>query len=241
MTNDDAVPSTPRDDGVLLDGDTKAVAVRNMFDRIAPKYDQVNRVMSFRLDVRWRRIAVERLALDAGSVVLDLASGTGDLCEDLRRVGVHPIGVDFSMGMMQARRTDAQMVQADVLTLPVPDASVDGAICGFAMRNFIDLAGFFGELGRITRPGGRIAVVDASAPENRVARLGHHVYFNKVVPFVGGVMSDKSAYSYLPASLAYLPPTPQLMQIVRDAGFADAGRDQLTLGAAQLITGTRDG
>ena len=140
---------------------------------------------------------------------------------------------------MQARRTDAQMVQADVLRLPMPDASVDGMICGFAMRNFVDLPAFFGELGRVTRPGGRIAVVDASEPENRFARVGHGFYFGKVVPFVGGLLSDKSAYSYLPASLAYLPPTPELMEIVRAAGFADAQRDELTLGAAQLITATR--
>lgn len=231
---------TPLNNGVLLSGADKAASVRGMFDRIAPRYDRVNRIMSFRLDVRWRRRAVRDLGLEPGSVVLDLATGTGDLCEDLRAASLYPLGVDFSMGMMQARRTDAQMVQGDVTNLPIADHSVDGAICGFAMRNFVDLAAFFNELGRVTKPGGRIAVVDASSPENKVARVGHHVYFNKVVPFVGGVLSDKSAYSYLPASLAYLPPTPELIQIVRDGGFADAQRIELTLGAAQLITATRD-
>ncbi len=235
-----AEPNTPLTNGVLLDGEEKATAVRDMFDRIAPRYDRVNRIMSFRLDVRWRRTAVAALGLPSESVVLDLACGTGDLCEDLRREHLHPLGVDFSMGMMKARRTDAQMLQGDVLRLPMPDNAVDGTICGFAMRNFIDLEAFFGELARVTRPGGRIAVVDASSPENRVAKFGHHIYFDKVVPWVGGVLSDKSAYAYLPASLAYLPPTTELMAIVRDAGFSDATRRELTLGAAQLITATKD-
>ncbi|NOX29382.1 MAG: ubiquinone/menaquinone biosynthesis methyltransferase [Actinobacteria bacterium] len=233
-------PETPLNNGVLLDGDEKATAVRDMFDRIAPRYDRVNRIMSFRLDVRWRRTAVAALGLARKSVVLDLACGTGDLCEDLRREQIHPIGVDFSMGMMKARRTDAQVLQGDVLQLPIPNNAVDGAICGFAMRNFTNLEAFFAELARVTRPRGRIAVVDASSPENRVAKFGHHIYFDKVVPWVGGVLSDKSAYSYLPASLAYLPPTSELMDIVRDAGFSDATRRELTLGAAQLITATKD-
>src|SRR6187549_3814717 len=103
-----------------------------MFDAIAPRYDLVNRVMTFRLDVRWRRRTVHALALSAGSTVLDLASGTGDLCIDLRRAGHEPISVDLSFGMLAADRSGVPRVQGDILRLPVPAGSVDGVTCGFA-------------------------------------------------------------------------------------------------------------
>ncbi|MEZ5283008.1 MAG: ubiquinone/menaquinone biosynthesis methyltransferase [Acidimicrobiales bacterium] len=235
------IPSSPVTDEGLLEGEAKASAVRSMFDRIAPRYDRVNRIMTFGIDVRWRRRTVERLGLSQGSLVLDIAAGTGDLCNDLASAGHHPIGVDFSMGMMQARRTTAQMVQGDALSLPVADASVDGVVCGFALRNFVDLPSFFTELGRVVRPGGRIALVDAAEPRNPVARFGHGIYFGKVVPWVGGVLSDKSAYAYLPKSLAYLPPVDEMLADLRRAGFADAEWKALTFGAAQMLTGTRTG
>src|SRR5918998_2759351 len=106
-----------------------------MFDAIAPRYDLVNRVMTFRLDVGWRRRAVRDLALAPGARVLDLASGTGDLCVELARAGHRPVSVDLSLGMLQADRSGAPRVHADVLRLPVRDRSVDGATCGFALRN----------------------------------------------------------------------------------------------------------
>ena len=106
----------------LPEGDDKGTAVREMFDAIAPRYDLVNRIMTFRLDVRWRRRAVRALALPPGSRVLDLASGTGDLCVDLRRGGLRPISIDLSLGMLRADRSGAPRVQADILRLPVPDA-----------------------------------------------------------------------------------------------------------------------
>ncbi len=234
----DIPPSPVTDDG-LLEGDAKASAVQSMFVRIAPRYDRVNRIMTFGIDVRWRRRTVRDLALGSGSVVLDIACGTGDLCNDLSNAGHHAIGVDFSMGMMQARRTDAQMVQGDALGLPIDTASVDGAVSGFALRNFVDLAAFFDELGRVVRPGGRIALVDAAEPRNKVAKLGHSVYFGKVVPWVGGMLSDKSAYAYLPKSLAYLPAVDRMLADLDSAGFDDTSWQPLTFGAAQLLTATK--
>ena len=105
----------------LLEGDAKVAAVRHMFDAIAPRYDRLNRIISFRLDVRWRKRAVRDLALPSGSRVLDLASGTGDLCIDLARGGIRPISIDLSFGMLAADRSGAPRVQADILRLPVPD------------------------------------------------------------------------------------------------------------------------
>src|SRR5262245_26525968 len=111
----------------LPEGDEKVTAVRGMFDAIAPRYDLVNRIMTFGLDVRWRRLAVRSLALRAGSRVLDLACGTGDLCRELTIAGLRPTGVDLSFGMLAAARTSAPLVEGDALRLPVPAGAVGGA------------------------------------------------------------------------------------------------------------------
>jgi demethylmenaquinone methyltransferase/2-methoxy-6-polyprenyl-1,4-benzoquinol methylase len=171
--------------------------------------------------------------------VLDLACGTGDLCRELETAGYRAVGVDFSHGMLASARTDAPLVEADVLRLPVRDAAADGATCGFALRNIVSLRDFFGELGRVVRPGGRIALLDASEPERRLLKLGHGVYFRRVVPLVGGALSDGAAYRYLPRSLAYLPPGSEMLSMLRDAGFPDAERTALSGGITQLLVGTR--
>ncbi len=227
------------DTDTLPQGDEKAVAVRQMFDTVAPRYDLVNRIMTFRLDVKWRRVAVYLLALPAGSRVLDLASGTGDLCIDLARIGIRPTSVDFSFGMLSADRSGVPRVQADVLRLPFADASVDGVTCGFALRNFVDLPTFFAELGRVVKPGGRIALLDVAIPRNRIVRWGHGFYFGKVVPKIGALLSDAGAYRYLPKSVAYLPPADVMVKTLRSAGFTDAQHRLLSGGITQLLLGTR--
>ena len=226
--------------GDLLSGADKAAAVRTMFDRIAPRYDLVNRLMTFRLDVGWRRRTVSALDLPAGSTVLDLATGTGDLCNDLQSAGHRPIGLDYSPGMLEVRTTRAPVVLGDALATPFPAGAVDGATCGFALRNFVDLVLFFGELGRVVRPGGRVALLDACRPEGRLARAGHGVYFGWLVPRIGALLSDRDAYRYLPRSLGYLPEPPEMLAALERAGFSQVDRRLLTKGAAQLITATRD-
>jgi demethylmenaquinone methyltransferase / 2-methoxy-6-polyprenyl-1,4-benzoquinol methylase len=223
----------------LPQGAEKVQAVREMFDAIAPRYDLVNRVMTFRLDVRWRRRTVAALALPPGSRVLDLASGTGDLCVDLAAADHRPVSIDLSLGMLRADHSGAPRVQADILRLPIADSAVDGVTCGFALRNLVDLPPFFVELARVVRTGGRIALLDVGVPRNRVVRAGHALYFGKVVPKIGGWLSDPSAYRYLPRSVAYLPKPEQLVVSLRRSGFADAEQEELTLGVAQLFTGTR--
>lgn len=234
----DTTPSWDRD--TLPEGDEKRRAVRDMFDAIAPRYDLVNRVMTFRLDVRWRRRTVRDLALPAGAVVVDLAAGTGDLCIDLREAGLVPISVDLSYGMLAADRSGAPRAQADILHLPVPDAAVDGVTCGFALRNLTDLAVFFTELARVVRPGGRIALLDVGVPRNRLIRFGNGVYFGKVVPRVGALLSDGAAYRYLPRSVAYLPEPAEMVAMLRRAGFADTSHRLLSGGLTQQLVGTRD-
>jgi demethylmenaquinone methyltransferase/2-methoxy-6-polyprenyl-1,4-benzoquinol methylase len=223
----------------LPQGEAKARAVRSMFDAIAPRYDLVNRIMTFRMDVGWRRKTVTALGLPAGSTVVDLASGTGDLCRELSRSGHVPVGFDLSFGMLANARTAAPLVEADALRLPLPSASVDGATSGFALRNFVDLPAFFAELARVVRSGGRVALLDVAEPANPVLRAGHKVYFGKVVPLIGGLLSDPAAYRYLPQSVAYLPDPPELLAQLAGAGFSSVERRLLSGGISQLITATR--
>jgi demethylmenaquinone methyltransferase / 2-methoxy-6-polyprenyl-1,4-benzoquinol methylase len=220
-------------------GEDKAVVVQSLFDRISPRYDLVNRVMTFGMDAGWRRRTVRELRLPAGSRVLDLACGTGDLCRELARAGYLPVGFDFAAGMLAQARTDAPLVQADILRLPVRDGAADGITCGFALRNVVSLPALFAELGRVVRPGGAIALLDASRPDNAVLRAGHRVYFEHVVPLIGGLLSDRDAYAYLPRSMAYLPEPAEMLTMLRAAGFPAARRLPLSGGITQLLVGVR--
>jgi demethylmenaquinone methyltransferase/2-methoxy-6-polyprenyl-1,4-benzoquinol methylase len=228
-----------RQERALPEGDEKARTVRHLFDTISPRYDLVNRVMTLGMDVGWRRRTVRELALPAGSRVFDLACGTGDICRELAAAGHHPIGFDFSRGMLLAAKTDAPLVEADILRLPVRDASADGASCGFALRNVVSLQGLFAELARVVRDGGRIALLETAEPEGRLMQLGHRVYFRGVVPMIGGLLSNREAYSYLPRSTAYLPASGELLATLRASGFPDARRLSLSGGVTQLIVATR--
>jgi demethylmenaquinone methyltransferase/2-methoxy-6-polyprenyl-1,4-benzoquinol methylase len=223
----------------LPQGEEKARVVRSLFDSISPRYDLVNRLMTFGMDVRWRRRAVRELRLPAGSRVFDLACGTGDLCRELERAGYLACGFDFSFGMLGNARTNAPLVQADVLRLPVGEATADGVTCGFALRNVVSLEELFEELARVVRPGGVVALLEASRPDNRALRLGHRIYFEKAVPLIGGVLSDRDAYAYLPRSMEYLPPPKDLIAILREASFPGVRRIQLSGGVAQLLVGIR--
>ncbi len=226
-------------DSELPQGDEKRAAVRDMFDAIAPRYDLVNRIMTFRMDVGWRRATQDALGLAPGSVVLDLAAGTGDFSVELAAAGHNPIAVDLSFGMLAAARTAEPRVQGDLLDLPVASESVDAAVCGFALRNLVSLDPFFDELFRVLRPGGSAALLDVSQPDNAMMRRGHGFYFNKVVPVIGGLLSDRSAYSYLPRSVSYLPEPAVMCRQLEAAGLVDVSRRQLSGGIAQLLTARR--
>lgn len=223
----------------LPQGSEKARRVTAMFDTIAPSYDRINGIMTFGLDKRWRRRTVAALGLPAGAVVIDLACGTGVLCDELVRADLDVVGFDLSSGMLAAARTSAPLVRADVARLPLADASVDGATCGLSLRNLVDLGEFFAELARVVRPGGRVGLLEVAEPVNPVLRIGHRLYFTRVVPRLGAALSDGAAYRYLPRSVAYLPPAEALLASLAAAGFPDARRQLLTGGVVQVLVGTR--
>lgn len=239
MTSADDRALIPRPDEPLPTGADKTRSVQAMFDVIAPRYDLVNRVMTFRMDVGWRRRTVSALGLPPGAVVVDLACGTGDLAADLADRGLVPVGVDLSFGMLAAAARPFARVQADGSALPVPDASVDGLTCGFALRNFTDLGATFAEMARVVRPGGRIALLEVATPPNPVLRFGHSIYFGQVVPRIGAALSDGDAYRYLPRSVAYLPDPDEMLRMLSELGFTHVRRTLLSVGISQLITATR--
>ena len=223
----------------LPTGDEKRTTVTAMFDRVAPSYDRLNRLISLGQDRRWRRHAIDALAARPGDRVLDLACGTGDLCRELAAAGCRPVGFDLSPGMLEHARVVAPLVLADALQLPLPDATADGITCGFALRNFTDLSAFARECVRVLRPGGRVSLLDAAEPTGTFTRFGHSIWFRHAVPRIGGLLGDGAAYRYLPASTAYLPDPIAIVNLFTDAGLADVRRRTFTGGAVQLITGRR--
>ena len=141
--------------------------------------------------------------------------------------------------MLRNAHTEAPVVEADVLRLPLADGRLDGATCGFALRNVTDLTELFAETARVLRPGGRVAFLETSEPDGRVLRAGHALYFRRIVPLIGGALSDGDAYRYLPRSAAYLPEPDRLLEMLGDAGFEQVERTPLGGGVAQMLVGTR--
>ncbi len=225
----------------LPEGAEKVRAVRSMFDSIAPRYDLLNTLLTFGMDRGWRRQAVDGLQLDKGSSVLDVACGPGELCVALSAAGLRPVGIDLSKGMLDHARTGVPLVHGDGLQLPFAGSSLDGAVSGFALRNVADLPTLWAELARVVRPGGRLALLEVAQPGQRALKAGHRFYFGHVVPRVGALLSDGAAYAYLPRSVAYLPEPAEMLEQLRDAGFAELRRRLLSVGISQLITATRIG
>jgi demethylmenaquinone methyltransferase/2-methoxy-6-polyprenyl-1,4-benzoquinol methylase len=224
----------------LPQGDEKREVVTAMFDRVAPSYERLNRLISAGQDGRWRAKTLAALDLPIGSTVLDIACGTGDLCRSLADAGRRPIGVDLSTGMLRHAHAPAPLVLGDALAIPVATGSVDGLVCGFALRNFVDLDAFFAEAARVVRTDGRIALLDAAEPTGRIAKTGHSVWFKHAVPRIAALFGgDRDAYRYLPASTAYLPDGPTLIRRLAAAGFTTVERETLMMGAVQIISGRR--
>jgi demethylmenaquinone methyltransferase/2-methoxy-6-polyprenyl-1,4-benzoquinol methylase len=231
-------------------GSPEKAAVRSMFDRIAPRYDLLNRLLSARTDVRWRRQAVDLLQLPPSSRVLDLCTGTADLL--VEALGRHPghtgLGVDLSQAMLRlgAQKLErrglagrGRLVGGDGEHLPVRDGLVDGALVAFGIRNVGEPLAALGEVRRVLRPGGRFVVLEFSMPEGLLGRA-YRVYFTRILPRIGGLVSgDSSAYAYLPASVAGFASPEEFAALMKEAGFERVEWQLLTGGIACLHRGQK--
>ena len=226
----------------------KKAAVERMFDTIAPRYDLLNKVLSFGIDRLWRRLAVNALRADAPRRVLDVATGTADLALEALRLGPdHVVGVDLSEAMLKvgrakvAARGEAARVtlrQGDAERLPFDDGVFDAALVAFGVRNFEDLDAGLREIGRVLRPGAPLVVLEFSQPRNAVVRWLYGIYSTHVLPRVGGALSkDRAAYEYLPASAAVFPDGERFLTRLRAAGFDRTEERRLTFGVASLYKG----
>ncbi|HSJ07479.1 MAG TPA: ubiquinone/menaquinone biosynthesis methyltransferase [Longimicrobiales bacterium] len=244
----------------LPPADSKASEVRRMFGAIAPRYDLLNHLLSLNRDRAWRRRAVDRLLEGApgSGVFLDACAGTFDLAVELAdRPGFSGtvLGFDFAYPMLRAGRgkLDGRAIApacADALNLPLADASVDGAMVAFGVRNLASLDAGLAELGRVIRDGGRLVILEFMTPEWQPFRAAYLLYFRRVLPLVGRLVSRHgSAYSYLPASVLEFPEPAELAARLERAGFGDVGWDVLTGGivavhrarrARRPIRGTAD-
>jgi demethylmenaquinone methyltransferase/2-methoxy-6-polyprenyl-1,4-benzoquinol methylase len=217
-------------------------AVRSMFDRIAPVYDVMNRVMTAGLDLRWRRLAAVAV-VRSGDRVIDGACGTGDLAvADVRAGAGSVVGVDFSARMLERARRKApgiEWVEGDLLALPFEAASFDAATVGFGVRNVADLEGALRELRRVLRADGRLAILEITRPRG-VLKPFFEVWFDRLVPLLGRLLPGGAAYSYLPQSVTRFPKAEELAALLERAGFTHV-RFQLLAGSIiALHTGTAE-
>jgi len=224
--------------GSPLLGTLPATDVKTMFDRIAPVYDAMNRIMTAGLDLRWRRITAEAV-VRPGDRVLDACCGTGDLAVAARRAGGEVTGLDFSPRMLaRARRKlpAATWVEGDLLALPFEDGSFETTTVGFGVRNVGDLPAALAELRRVLVPGGRLGILEITTPTGLLAPF-YRVWFDRVVPLIGRALRQKAAYEYLPASVQRFPGPDELAGLIRDTGFADVSYRTFAGGIVALHTG----
>ncbi len=231
-------------------GAVKRAYVRRIFSEIAPRYDLLNHLLSFNIDKRWRAKAIRQLAWDRApnGTYLDLCAGTLDVGTQLtREAGFRGfvVGTDFALPMLQAGvgkagRDRLSPVNGDALELPYRDDALDGAIVAFGIRNLADLSTGLREVHRVLKPGARFVILEFSTPSNALVRAGYHAYFHNVLPWIGGIVSGhRSAYRYLPQSVANFPVQAELARQMRDAGFADVSYRDVTFGVAAIHVGIK--
>ena len=229
----------------------KTEQVEEMFDSIAPAYDFMNRAMTLGIDKLWRAKAVKMIRRRQPADILDVATGTGDLAIKLAREipGVRVTGVDLSEQMLAIGRDKVRLAglsdrislsKADCLALPMADASFDAVTVAYGVRNFEHLAQGYREMARVLRPGGMLCVVELSVPQSRLVRPFYELYTRRIIPVIGRmVSSDRSAYTYLPASIAAMPQGERMLAIMEEAGLVRPALRPLTLGVCTIYTAFR--
>lgn len=229
----------------------KGRGIRDMFDRIAPRYDLLNRVLSLGIDRRWRRFAVRQLQIPKNGKVLDIATGTGDVALEVARQTDHSVkivGSDFTQGMLvlgQQKIADSPYVGRILLAnapceaLPHPEQTFDGITIAFGIRNVVDRQKGLCEMARVLKPGGRAVILEFAEPLNGFFRKVYYFYFLRVLPWLGGLISQRSAYQYLPDSVLEFPDRETFSHMMEEAGFTDVHVHNLTGGIAAVHVGTR--
>ena len=231
--------------------DKTPAKISGMFDSIAPRYDLLNRTLSAGLDQRWRRRAVDALALGTGTRVIDLCAGTADVALAIaaRHTEASVVGVDFSgamlaIGLRKVRAAGLErrirLVLGDAAEIPVASASCDGATIAFGIRNVAEPERALAELARVLRPGGRLAILEFGQPKIPGVKTLYLWYFRYLLPLVGRFVSrHQSAYSYLPASVGAFPPPAEFARTIERHGFVSVQAVPLTFGIVYLYVATR--
>ena len=230
-----------------LQGQERADYVQDMFARIAGRYDTMNRLMTFGQDLRWRRYVIKMANLPIGGRLLDIATGTGDIAEEgLNQVpGLRSVGGDFTIEMMQfdrlrPGRERIRWAVADTLALPFPDDTFDAVTSGFLMRNVIDVPRAFREQLRVTKPGGRVVVLESSPPKDNILKPFILIHLNLIIPTLGQFVAGQAdAYRYLPDSTQGFQGPEQLAEAMRDAGFVNVSYRLFMFGTIGVHVGTK--
>ena len=237
-------------DAAAEGGVEKRAYVRTVFEQIAPRYDLLNHLLSFNIDRRWRRRALRALAWSEAPKgrYLDVCAGTLDVGAELSRqrgFAGFIVGADFAIPMLRAGasktpRNVLAPVAADAQQLPLPNDSVHGATVAFGIRNVASLDRALSEVFRVLRPNARFVILEFTTPRSAIVRTFYHLYFHHLLPFIGGVISGhRTAYKYLPRSVAHFPAEPELARHMSDAGFVDVRWESLSLGIAAIHVGTK--
>lgn len=229
------------------DQEPKVDQIRRMFNRIAPKYDQLNRIISLGLDRSWRKRALHLLAPYAPQRVLDVATGTGDLAIEIIQTissTKEVVGVDISEEMMRVGQEKVHQAgldkkisfeRQDCTAMTFEADSFDAATIAFGIRNFSDIPAAAAELHRVLRPGGVLIIAELSVPTNPLLRLGYKLYAGQIIPLIGRLISkDRDAYTYLPKSIAAVPQRERMVEILRKAGFSEAFYESIFPGTCTI-------
>lgn len=229
----------------------KGEKIQEMFGTIAPRYDFLNRLLSFGIDRRWRTKAVQLLKYHEGSRILDVATGTGDVALEIARntpPSVSITGADFCREMVElgqvkvagspyAGRIDFRVAPCE--DLPFPDNTFDSITIAFGIRNVVDRRLGLAEMWRVLRPGGRMIILEFSTPRSQLFRQIYYFYFKHLLPMIGGLFSRYNAYKYLPDSVLEFPSQEEFARMIAETGFSNVQTRELTFGIASIYSGDK--